>query len=271
MESIENEKEVLMTFLSFTLTSSKPILEKFSKLDGAIVHLDGQQQNFVYIPGKRKDRVVLVAHSDTVWDTYYYSYNRLKLTKPPNPDNDEDSFDPERHKPIEVDGIIQQGGSGEWGIGADDRAGCAMLWLLRNCGHSLLITDGEEHGQIGDNYILEKFPDIAEELNSHQYFIQLDHRRSNDYKTYSIPVTKDFRKYIEENTQYKSAGKTSLTDIVILCTEICGVNLSIGYYNEHTPKEIVVYDEWLHTLQLLRNFLQKEQPKFNLKFSMKKK
>ena len=35
------------------------------------------------------------------------------------------------------------------GIGADDRAGCAMLWLLRDSGHSLLILDGEEHGQVG--------------------------------------------------------------------------------------------------------------------------
>ena len=266
MESIENEKEVLMTFLSFSLTSSKPILEKFSKLDGAIVHLDGEKHNFVYIPGKRKDRVVLVAHSDTVWDTYYNSYNKRKTQ---NPDNDEDLFDPEKHKPIEMDGIIQQGGTGNWGIGADDRAGCAMLWLLRNCGHSLLITDGEEYGQIGANYIIEKYPDIAEELNSHQYFIQLDRCGSNDYKTYFIPVTKDFRKYIEENTQYKNAGKTSVTDIVALCTEVCGVNLSVGYYKEHTPKESVVYDEWLHTLQLLRIFLQKEQPKFNLKYSMK--
>ena len=32
------------------------------------------------------------------------------------------------------------------GIGADDRAGCAILWLLKDSGHSLLVTNGEEIG-----------------------------------------------------------------------------------------------------------------------------
>ena len=265
MESIENEKEVLITFLSFSLTTSKSILDKFSELDGAIVHLDGGKNNFVYIPGKRKDRVLLVAHSDTVWDTYYSSFNQLE-PKDPN----DVSVDPAQHKPIEQDGLIIQGGNGQWGIGADDRAGCAMLWLLRNSGHSLLITDGEEHGQIGAYYIKEQYPEISAELNSHQYVIQLDLHGNNYYKTYRLPVTKEFCQFIEENTQYEDAGKNARTDIIALCTDICGVNLSVGYYKEHTPNEKVVYDEWFHTLELLRNLLQKEQPQFNLDFNQQK-
>jgi hypothetical protein len=54
------------------------------------------------------------------------------------------------------------------GIGADDRAGCAILWLLKDLGHSLLITDGEEKGGIGSKWLMNdtENADIAEEINT---------------------------------------------------------------------------------------------------------
>ena len=260
MESSENEKDVLMEFLSFTLQSSEPILEKFSKLSGAIVHIDGEKKNFVYVPGSREDRVVLVAHSDTVWDIFWKPFLAKRKNLPiPEPDP------PREHHLIFEDGIFRQGGSNEWGIGADDRAGCAMLWLLRNSGHSLLITDGEEHGQIGANHLMNNYPEIADELNSHRYMIQLDRREATGFKSYNIPVTKEFHKYIEEQTHYTDVPNSrGRTDIIPLCRNICGVNFSVGYYDEHKPFESLIYDEWLHTLQMVRKLLQKEQPYFPL-------
>ena len=64
---------ILFGFLSCDLEDSMPVFDKFLSLDGAIPVLGGGKNNFVYVPGTRKDRVLLVAHADTVWDKYYSS------------------------------------------------------------------------------------------------------------------------------------------------------------------------------------------------------
>ena len=251
--------QTLMRFLSFRPDDSLPVLSLFSELDGAISHFDGGKHNFVYVPGKRDDRVVLIAHADTVWDEFYLRaldpYADLALAE---------RLPDMVHAPAFNRRFVSQKGSREWGIGADDRAGCAMLWLLRNSGHSLLITDGEEHGQIGSRYLMEFYPAIAAELNQHRYMIQLDRRGRSDYKTYSLPVTNAFCRFIESHTGFKDAGKTARTDIVALCDRICGVNLSVGYRNEHTPQERLSYKDWLNTLTIVARLLKLEQPFFPL-------
>lgn len=138
------------------------------------------------------------------------------------------------------------------------------MWLLRNLGHSLLILDGEEHGQIGANHIRNSNPELYKIINEHNYIIQFDRRGSSDYKTYSLPVSQAFIQYVESATGYHDAGKNARTDIVALCSDICGVNLSIGYYNEHNPEEVLVFDDWYHTLELAARILVDKQPKFLL-------
>ena len=169
-----------------------------------------------------------------------------------------------QHRPVFENGVIRQSGWNKWGLGADDRAGCAMLWLLKDSGHSLLITDGEEHGQIGAHHLTDNYPALSRELNAHRYMIQLDRRNDRDYKTYKLPVTNAFIRFIEENTGYANAGSSSRTDIVALCTGICGVNLSIGYVNEHHADEYLRVEGWLNTYNTVKNMLQKEQPYFPL-------
>lgn len=244
----QNEEiDVLMRFLSYPLSSSAQVLEQFAGLSGAVAHFDGGKNNFVYVPGSRPDRVLLVAHADTVWDDYYLG--EPDPAEPPQP-------------PVIADGNIIRGGRRDRGLGADDRAGCAMLWLLRGGGHSLLVTDGEEHGQIGANHLTAQYPQLSEELNAHSYMLQLDRRGNGDYKTYKLPVTEAFRSYIEERTGLEDAGWTSRTDIVALCKEVCGVNFSVGYYNEHTPEEYLDVNDWLKIYRLVRELLQTEQPRF---------
>lgn len=87
-------------------------------------------------------------------------------------------------------------------------------------------------------------------------WIQLDRRGSRDYKFYHLPVTDEFEKYVVESTGYECAGTTSRTDICVLCEKICGVNLSVGYYNEHHPEEILRYDEWLGTYQIVKRMVE---------------
>ena len=237
-------RAVLEKFCSFPITSSEEVLKTFASLPHAVAHLDGEKNNFVYLPGSREDRVVLLAHADTVWDAYYFPYICQQSLK--------------REK------NVYYGADSHYGIGADDRAGCAILWLLKESGHSLLVVDGEEHGRIGSNYLRVKYPEIFNELNSHAYMIQFDRREHKNYKVYNLPVSDEFLAFIEENTGFKNAGKLSFTDIVTLCRDICGVNLSIGYYNEHTPCEKLNFDEWYETFEIAQKLLAKKQKRYPL-------
>lgn len=237
-------KQTLEQFCSLPLCSSREVMLKFAALPRAIVHLDNAKKSFVYVPGTRSDRVLLAAHADTVWDSFYTDQTFTQAL-------------------TEETGIYR-GTNPLCGIGADDRAGCAILWLLRNSGHSLLILDGEEHGQIGAHQIEERYPEIFEELNRHAYAIQFDRRNDRDYKVYNLPVSDEFLAHVESSTGYTDAGRNARTDIVVLCRKICGVNLSVGYHDEHTAAEHLVFDEWFHTLELAEAFLAEPQRQYPL-------
>ena len=242
----EEMKAVLDMFLSMPLYSSKEVFKAFSSLKGAVYKesMLHEKQRFLYIPGTREDRVLLAAHADTVWDEYYIGERLERM-------------------PVWENGIVR-GSNPLCGLGADDRAGCAMLYLLKDSGHSLLILDGEEHGQIGANYLMDCYPELAREINNHRYIIQLDRRGSSDYKTYRLPVTEDFLRFIEAKTGYQNAGYFSCTDIVALCREICGVNLSVGYHEEHRSTEHLVYAEWEHTMEMVGRILAEPQDRYLL-------
>jgi len=189
---------------------------------------------------------VLVAHADTYWDALYGDKGLLADVKE-----------------IEIsDGVVR---SVRGGLGADDRAGCAMLWLMRDLGHSLLITNGEEHGRRGAKYLMSKHPEIAYEINSeHQFMIQLDRRNATDFKCYEVG-TDDFRAYLTEITGYSEPDRHSYTDICTLCKDICGVHLSIGYYEEHRDDECLILEHWFNTLNLCRSWLSRDDlPRFPL-------
>ena len=236
--------DTLKEFCSFDISTSKEVMKKFEELPGAIAHYDGGKNNFVYIPGTREDRVLLVSHADTVWDEQY---------------NEQDY----KQEIFESYGALW-GRNKDCGIGADDRAGCAILWLLRNSGHSLLITDGEEIGCVGSEYLRDNYPKLFDELNDHCYMMQFDRRECENYKVYRLPVSDEFIEFVERETGYYNSGKSSSTDITRLCRDICGVNLCIGYYNEHTPNEAIVLEEWLQVLNLAEKILKEKQKKYPL-------
>lgn len=238
-------KKILEEFLSFPLSSGTEVLNKFAVLDGAISSFNGDKRSFVYVPGTRSDRVLLVAHVDTVWDNYYVGMICEQEIKEENG--------------------VYSGINHKFGIGADDRAGCAMLWLLKESGHSLLVVDGEEHGQIGSHHLRMNYPELFDEINNHSYIIQFDRREADNYKVYNLPVSDSFIEFIEESTGYHDAGRNARTDIVVLCRDVCGVNLGIGYHNEHKENETLVFDEWFKTLELAEKMLSDKQNKYPMK------
>ena len=238
-----NDKDVLMEFLKMPLGGTDEVFEKFSQISGAEEHGSGLEK-FLFIKGSRENRVVLVAHADTYWDKAYGGGNGTPV------------------EIVEENGTIRNKNGG---IGADDRAGCAIVWLLKDLGHSILITSGEEHGRRGSNYLMREHPDIKKEINNdHQFVVQFDRRNGRDFKCYSVG-TEEFREYVEEKTGFSDAGRTSATDIVTLCENVCGVNLSIGYQNEHRPEESLVFSDWENTLGISRKwFKETDLPRFDL-------
>lgn len=250
--SDDDAQVVLREFLEFPITSTDEVFAKFMTLPGAMMLGECSPERCVYVPGTRPDRIVLVAHADTVWDDKVGSQRCDERTIGEIQD-------------VKFDGTKYYSGSRSLGIGADDRAGCAMLWLMRKSGHSLLITDGEEAGLLGSKSLLELHPEIVVEINQAQYMVQLDRRGALDYKVYNLPVPEEFHSFIIEKTGRTEPDKGSRTDIVVLCKTICGVNFSIGYYNEHSAGEHLVLSEWLQTFRMVAKLIAPTgQPRFLL-------
>lgn len=224
--------DILTEFMTMTVDQ---VYDRFKTLPHAVVRGECDQR-FLFMPGKRKDRVLLVAHSDTV---------RLSA-KPPS---------------LTIDGNTMRGKNEI--IGADDRAGCAILWMLRESGHSLFIPDAEENGGIGSAWAMSS-PEWKNHLNkTHQFAIQFDRANSKDLVYYDVGTAK-FAKYCEDSTGFKSTTG-SFSDIAVICKEICGVNMSVGYYGQHGNTERIELDEWEHTLNVARKWIDTENlPKFLL-------
>jgi len=238
-----NHIEVLRSFLEIPLGSADSVFGRFLEIPGAIYRVEGLNR-FLYVRGARPKKALLVAHADTVWDSEY-------------------GYDPGPvHKIMIQDGNITAVND-EFGLGADDRAGCAMLWLLKDLGHSLLVTNGEEHGQRGAAWLKSHNKQIYDEINyDHQFVIQLDRRNGRDFKCYDVGTYK-FRSYVADKTGYTEPDRRATTDIVTLCREIVGVNLSIGYQNEHGNQEHLNIAEWKHTLNLCCRWMaERELPRF---------
>lgn len=238
--------DTILEFLNTVLESSDCLFEKFSSLPGAILGCgDKPLQRYVYVPGKREDRVLLVAHIDTIWDK---AYRDVSLGE----------------RAVIFDGGVFRSSNPDCGIGADDRAGCAMLWELREGGHSLLIVDGEEHGKIGARYLKKYAPKLFHELNRHSYIIELDWAGTDGCLFNQVDNTKKFKKYIEDTVGFCDSKASGGTDLQVLCRDICGVNIGVGYHGQHTNGENLILSEWENTLGKLSKHLMKQQQRFRI-------
>ena len=238
-----NHLNVLKSFLEIPLGSADGVFDRFLEIPGAIYRGEGLER-FLYVRGSRSNKVLLVAHADTVWDREY-------------------GYDPGPTHEIKIENGEIKAVDDQFGLGADDRAGCAMLWLLKDLGHSLLVTNGEEDGQKGACWLMSDNKDISDEINhDHEFVIQLDRCNGRDFKCYDVG-TDEFRSYVADKTGYTEPDRRATTDIVTLCREIAGVNLSVGYHNEHGNQEHLNIAEWEHTLNLCCGWMaQKELPRF---------
>lgn len=229
------------TMVDWFMMSTDEVLNTFASLPNAQRVGNGDEQ-FVYIPGTRQDRVLLVAHADTT-----------------------------HKKPVDIGYYagVYLSRNNDVGIGADDRAGCNILWKLKDLGHSLLIPNAEECGCRGSRFLVNDKA-WAEEISKHNFAMQFDRKNAKNLVMYGVGSDL-FIKWLEEQMPgYKKETGTN-TDIAVLLDKTkhkdliapCGVNISIGYYNEHGASELLKVQEWNSTLSHTYNLLIKpELPNF---------
>ena len=138
------------------------------------------------------------------------------------------------------------------GLGADDRAGVFAIIQIIKKGlrpHIIFTTD-EESGACGATALgKEQCP--FEDL---RYIIELDRRGADDCVFYDCE-NPEFTNYIESFGFVESIG--SFSDICMICEDwgVAGVNLSIGYRDEHSVSEVLFVGHMLNTIDKVVSML----------------
>lgn len=149
------------------------------------------------------------------------------------------------------------------GIGGDDRCGVFIILNVvkeSELKPSILFCEDEEIGRVGSKKFCKDY--AKDDLNFIKYFVELDRTDKNDAVYYSCG-NDDFEKFIEDTIGYKK-DYGSYSDISELMPHfgIAGVNLSCGYYNAHTTKEFVIFEEMERTIDAVKVLLTTESEQF---------
>lgn len=177
--------------------------------------------------------IALVAHMDTVYKTpvvdLYYDQRKGVLWSPQ-------------------------------GIGADDRAGIFAIMKIIQSGlrPAVILTTDEEKGGLGATVLASKECPIP----GLKYMIQLDRHGTNDCVFYEC-FNEDFYDYVESFGFCEAYG--SFSDISFLMPQwnVCGVNLSVGYEDEHGVDETLHIAPLYDTIRKVQEMLsEKEIPNF---------
>ena len=224
-----NDLKLLEQLFRLNQKQLKTVITGFLK-----AHYDEVIEHDKFVCAKGTIPIALVAHLDTVFRTLpkeiYYDQKNKVLWSPD-------------------------------GLGADDRAGVFAIIKIIKSGlrpHIIFTTD-EEKGALGAEALVKNGNPFKGNLN---YIIQLDRRGINDCVFYQCENL-NFIEYIE-SFGFKEAFGT-FTDISIICPnwEIAGVNLSIGYENEHSIAEYLNINVMYDTISKVKDLLnEKSIPKF---------
>lgn len=153
------------------------------------------------------------------------------------------------------------------GLGADDRTGVFMILkiLSQKMRPSILFTTGEELGGKGALTFIKDFPQAPNDI---KYLIELDRHGNNDCVFYNCG-NQDFFSFVENYGFEKNFG--TFTDISIICPawKIAGVNLSVGYEEEHSYAEYLKISCMKNTLskviKMIEDCSSNEVPHFEYK------
>ena len=233
-EAINMDLDLLKKIIRMNKKNLFDFLEKELAQVYKNIDTNGKLRNFLFCEGE--EPIMVVAHLDTVFEDFSKSYSAYQT------DDLWGMYDfyqtATEFKEIYHDQVEEVMWSPD-GLGADDRVGVFMILSLIRAGvrPSILFTTDEESGSAsGYDFALQykyKFQNYG--IN---YLMELDRSGVNDCVFYKCD-NPDFTKYIEGYGFKTDTG--SFTDISVICPIIktAGVNLSVGYWNEHSKTEMI--------------------------------
>ena len=145
------------------------------------------------------------------------------------------------------------------GLGADDRAGIFAILQIIQSGlrPSIILTTDEERGGLGAQKLAKRECPIP----FLKYMIELDRKGSCDCVFYDC-ANPQFIQYIEKFGFVERTGSFSDISFLMSAWKICGVNLSIGYQDEHTIAEILNVNAMYRTIDIVKKMLQEKEIPF---------
>lgn len=194
-------------------------------------------KSWLFVPPGSDNKICLVAHIDVIFET------------------------PQPKKIIKR----KHGEKREWtspqGISGDDRCGVwALLHIYRNMAANkrpiLLFTDEEETGLFGAKEAVKVFKNELKEVT---YFIEIDRKGKDDMVFYNYDA-EEFRKHIGKHGFKDQPGMTSDIKVLGKTFKKSSVNVSAGYYGQHTKEEYIVIKELMNTIDKVKGICIKNEP-----------
>ena len=148
------------------------------------------------------------------------------------------------------------------GLGADDRAGVYAIIAIvkRGLRPNIILTTDEEIGGLGAAALIRSF-EKSPFSGQLKFIIELDRAHKNDCVFYNCD-NKDFVDYISSFGFVFEYG--TFTDISIIAPKwkVAAVNLSVGYYQEHSLGEHLVLPQLEETINKVIEILVDEDSKY---------
>jgi len=148
------------------------------------------------------------------------------------------------------------------GLGADDRAGVYAILHLLDLGYrpSVIFLNYEESGGIGATEFVKRMKKDKRQLGVN-FMVEFDRKNANDAVYYNCDNS-EFETFINSFGFKTAWGSFSDISIIAPWAKIAAVNLSVGYYFQHTRHEILVLADLMNTLKKAEKMLQTETKPF---------
>jgi hypothetical protein len=131
-----------------------------------------------------------------------------------------------------------------WAAGLDDRLGCLIACELgHKYGVDVLLTDHEESGKSTAKY---------HNCTDYNFIVEFD-RSGDDVVTYGL----DSKKFIDAIEEFFKIGSGSFSDVCFMETDVCCMNIGIGYHLAHMENSYVNISEMNKQLNKFREFFYK--------------
>lgn len=167
------------------------------------------------------------------------------------------------HKQVPKDICVSKNGiiMSPQGIGGDDRCGIyAILELMKKYKCHILFTEDEETGCIGAGKFINT--QICQDLKEHiNFIIEIDRRGKNDCVFYDCD-NRDFVDMVEQYGFVEHYGSCSDISVIAPVLGCAAVNVSSGYYNEHTLNEYININHLNGTINRLKNLIENENENY---------